>query len=114
MKVLYAAMCLFAVAGCAGSVEPAAPLTVTAQVTPTSAARGDSITVVANVQGELVTGVTVDFGDGTVEEQGFGGVRTGKVTYRHAYDATGTFTITATVRDATDDQRTATATVQID
>lgn len=113
MKALYAAMLILGIAGCTKSVEPLA-LTITAQATPTSAAPGDSITVVTNVQGNAVVGVAVDFGDGTVFETAFGGVRTGKVTYRHAYAATGTFTITATVHDAAEDQRSTTMTVQID
>ena len=113
MKALSIAMLMLGIAGCAKSVEPLA-LSITAQATPTSAAPGDSITVVTNVQGDGLVGVAVDFGDNTVFTYEFSGARRGKVTYKHPYATTGTFTITATVFDAAEDQRSTTMTVSID
>ncbi len=108
--------CLAIVIGLAactpGTLEPL-PLDIGVTANRTTAAVGDSITFVVTAQGGILVGVEIDYGDGIVEQFGTSGARTAQVTFRHAYQLSGTFTVRAVVTDAEAGQKDATTEVRI-
>jgi len=65
-------------------------------------------------QGGSLLGLDADYGDNTTEQYGTAGARTGKVTFRHAYQARGTFTTKITVTDASAGQKNASVQVRVE
>ena len=104
---------LLAAAGCRSSALEALPLTISMEATPSIAAVGDTLAVFVTVQGGSLIGVEIGFGDGEHDLFGMGGARTGRVAFRHAYAARGSFTIAATVTDATAGQKSASVGVRV-
>jgi hypothetical protein len=86
---------------CGESTLAPLPLDITVAASRTTAAPGDTIAFVATVQGGSLLGLNVDYGDSSTDLYGTSGARTGKVTFRHAYTARGTFTAKITLTDAT-------------
>jgi len=101
------------VAACTSSSLEPLPLDITITASRTSAAPGDTIVFVATIQGGDLLGLDTAYGDNVTDEYGTGGARTGKVTFRHAYTARGTYTVTITVTDGVAGQKTATTEVRI-
>ena len=87
--------------GCTESTLAPLPLDITIAASRTTAAPGDTIYFVATIQGGTLLGLNADYGDTATDIYGTSGARTGKVTFRHAYSARGTFTTTITLTDAT-------------
>jgi predicted phage tail protein len=102
-------------AGACLSTEPAAhPVTVSVEASQTTAAPNDSIRFVVKAEGDALLAVQADYGDGTgVDSYGTSGARTASVTFRHAYLAAGTYTVTATAIDAFAAQKTATVQIRV-
>ena len=100
-------------AACAQDPLEPLPLQVTLQAQPTTAAVGDSIRFDITAQGGTLFGVTVDYGDETTQALPAGGARTARAVYRHAYTRSGVYVVTATVVDAVQGEKSATASVQI-
>ncbi|HEX3588396.1 MAG TPA: PKD domain-containing protein [Pseudonocardiaceae bacterium] len=77
-----------------GAVEAEDPLAVSLQVSPTTVAAGTAVTATPRLANGWapVTGITVDFGDGSAP------VPSGQVA-RHTYTAAGTYEVTATATD---------------
>ena len=98
------------------SAETLAPLpldiTITAQ--PVSAAPGDSISFDVTAQGGQLLGVTVDYGDGTGDQFVTGGARTARLTFRHAFAASGTYLVSATVTDAAAGEKEASTEIRVE
>lgn len=87
--------------GCSESTLDPLPLDITVAASRTTAAPGDTIYFVATIQGGTLLGLNADYGDNATDLYGTSGARTGKVTFRHAYAARGTFTTKITLTDAT-------------
>ena len=98
---------LFGVASCIASATEVLPLTIGIEANRTTAAPGDTITFVTTVQGESLIGVAMDYADGTTDQFGTGGAKTGRVTFRKAFMQRGMFVVVATVTDAAAGQQTA-------
>lgn len=95
--------------------RPLAPLAleVTVLASRTIAVRGDTVTFRVNAQGGTLLGIEADFGDGTIERFATQGARTAQATFRHAFDAAGTFVVRATATDASAGAKTATVQVVV-
>lgn len=100
-------------AACQSSLE-ALPLEISVAASRSTAAPGDTITFIATVQGGSLLGLDADYGDNTADQYGTAGARTGKVTFRHAYQARGTFTTKITVTDASAGQKNASVQVRVE
>ena len=101
-------------AACQSSSVEALPLEISVAASRTTAAPGDTIAFVATVQGGSLLGLDADFGDSTTAQFGTAGARTGKVTFRHAYLARGTFTTKITVTDASAAQKNASVQIRVE
>lgn len=114
MNRLRAAIAAVLLCGCASSsVEPLA-LSISVTATPTSAAVGDTITFIADMQGNGLIAVDGDYGDGSAPDGfdiPFG--RTARNTFKHVYQKAGSFTATFTAAQADSSARSTTATIQI-
>ena len=98
---------------CHESVLAPLPLDITISASKTTVAPGDTITFVATVQGGYLLGLTADYGDNLDDIYGTSGARTGKVTFRHAYAARGTYTTKITLTDATLGNKTASVDIHV-
>ena len=87
--------------GCTESTLAPLPLDITIAASRTTVAPGDTVYFVATIQGGTLLGLNADYGDTATDIYGTSGARTGKVTFRHAYSARGTFTTKITLTDAT-------------
>jgi len=101
------------VAACQSSLE-ALPLEISVAASRTTAAPGDTILFTATIQGGSLLGLDADYGDNTTDQYGTAGARTGKVTFRHAYQVRGTFTTKITVTDASAGQKNASVQVRVE
>lgn len=112
--ILGATIATIATAGaCQSATVDALPLDLTVALSRASAAPGDTITMVANAQGGGLLGINIDFGDGAGDSFNTGGARTAKVTFKHVYRTSGTYTVTAAVTDAEAGQKTTSVQVRI-
>jgi plastocyanin len=100
-------------AACLDPIEPLA-LEVAVEANRTTAAPGDTITFAVDTQGGSLVGVKIEFGDAAGDVFVTSGARTAHITFRHAYTATGTFTVRATVTDSSPaDEKSATIEVRV-
>ena len=88
------------------SIEPL-PFQLQLNVSRTATAPGDTVVVVVDAQGPLLIGVSVDYGDANSDQFNVGGARTAHVTFHHAYTSAGTFSLKATVTDASAGEKSA-------
>jgi hypothetical protein len=99
-RTVLSSLLLIGLAACGdGSLKPL-PLDISVQASRTTAAPGTAIDFVVNAQGEVLVGVTIDYGDTVVEAFGTSGARTARITFTHAYSTPGTYQVRATVTDA--------------
>lgn len=104
---------LIATSACRQSTEPPVPLTVSIQANTTVVPRGDTVTFTVTAAGNNLFGAMIDYGDQTGDQYGTGGALSARITFKHAYDAAGTYTVTATVTDAVAGEREATIAVVV-
>ena len=105
-RILLALLVAFT-ASCHHSTLDTAPLDITLTATPTTVARGDTVTFVANAQGGFLIGIEIDFADGSTDQYGTSGAASAHVTFKHAYNSAGTFDVSATATDGSAGQRDA-------
>lgn len=98
---------------CRQTTEPAVPVLVTLESSRTTAARGDTISFTVNATGNNLIGVVVDFGDQVTDQFATGGARTARVTFKHAFQTAGSFTVNVVVTDAIAGDREASTAVVI-
>ena len=98
---------------CRQTTEPPVSLVATLESSRSTAARGDTITFTVNATGNNLIGVVIDFGDQTGDLFATSGALTARVTFKHVYQATGTFTVSAVVTDAIAGEKEATTAVVI-
>jgi len=114
MTVLCGALAIVSGAvACHESVLAPLPLDITISASKTTVAPGDTIVFVATVQGGYLLGLTADYAATINDIYGTSGARTGKVTFRHAYAARGTFTTKITLTDATLGDKTASVDIHV-
>jgi hypothetical protein len=110
-------LCTIAIAtvvvGCRQSVEPPGDVTISLTVNPTQASRGDTVSFTINAAGNNLFGVVVEYGDSFSDEYSTGGALTARVTFKHAYDSAGTFTVRAVVTDALAGEKQATTSIVV-
>ena len=94
------------------NLEPL-PLDITVAPSRTTAAPGDTVVFVVTAQGGTLIGVETDYGDGKTDVYGTSGARTAKVTFRHAYGARGTFSMSAKITDGQAGQKTARVEIKV-
>lgn len=82
-----------------GSLDPL-PLSISLQVSHTTATPGQTIQFVVNAQGGQLVGVSIDYGDGNVDQFPTSGARTAQVPFSHAFSSAGVYQVRATVTDA--------------
>ena len=104
---------LLLIAGCRQTTEPPVALVATLESSRTTAVRGDTVTFIVSASGNNLVGVVIDFGDQSGDQFGTGGARTARVTFKHAFQTAGSFTVVAVVTDAIGGEKEATATVVI-
>ena len=112
MTAIVLAIAIAAV-GCTESTLAPLPLEISVAASRTTVAPGDTIYFVATVQGGSLLGLNADYGDTSTDLYGTSGARTGKVTFRHAYTARGTFTTKITLTDATLGTKTASVDIHV-
>ena len=83
-----------------GSLDPL-PLSITLEVSRTTAPPGEPVAFVVNAQGGVLLGVTIDYGDDSGDQFATGGARTAQHTFSHAFAVAGVYQVRATVVDAT-------------
>lgn len=100
-------------AACSPSTLEPKPLDIGVEADRAAVAPGDTVTFIVTAQGGTLVGVEIDFGDSTADQYGTSGARTARVTFRHAYQLRGTFTVRAVVTDAAAGQKEATTEVRV-
>jgi hypothetical protein len=98
---------------CRQTTEPPGSLVATLESSRSTAARGDTITFTVNASGNTLIGVVIDFGDQTGDLYATSGALTARVTFKHVYQASGSFTVSAVVTDAIAGEKEATTAVVI-
>jgi plastocyanin len=101
MKLLPFGIVLVAgLAACRQTTAPLVPLQVSLESSQLTATAGDTITFTVHATGNNLVGVVMDFGDSATDQYAMGGALTARVTFKHAFRTTGTFTVSAVVTDA--------------
>ena len=100
-------------AACRQSTAPPVPVLVTLEANRTVSTRGDTVTFSVNATGNNLVGVVIDFGDTALDQYATSGASTARVTFKHAYDATGNFTVRAVVTDALMGEKEATVAIVV-
>ena len=108
----FGALLALGVACQSSALEPL-PLDLHVDLDRATANPGDTVHVVTTAQGGTLLGIVVDYGDGTSASYDTGGARTAKVTFKHAYTASGAYTVTAVVTDGVAGDKTAEAQVHV-
>ena len=98
---------------CRQTTEPPVSLVATLESSRSTAARGDTITFTVSAAGNNLIGVVIDFGDQTGDLYATSGAVSARVTFKHVFQATGSFTVTAVVTDAIVGEKEATTAVVI-
>ena len=104
---------LIGLAACTPATLEPKPLDIVVEANRSTAVVGDTVTFVVTTQGGALVGVEIDYGDSTIDQFGTGGARTARVTFRHAYLQSGTYTAKAVVTDAAAGQKQATVEVRV-
>lgn len=114
MKLLPFGFLLVAgLAACRQTTAPPVPLQVSLESSQLTAITGDTITFAVYATGNNLVGVVMDFGDSGSDQYALGGALTARVTFKHAFETTGTFTVSAVVTDAVAGEKQATIAVLI-
>ena len=113
MKHLAIAMALVATTACRQTTAPPDEVTVSLEVSPATAQRGDTVSFTVNAAGNNLVGVVVEFGDSEGAQYATSGALTARVTFKHAYSAAGTFSVRAVVTDAIGGEREATKSIVV-
>ena len=98
---------------CRQTTEPPLSLVVSLESSRSTATRGDTVTFTVNAAGNNLVGVVIDFGDQTGDLYATGGASTARVTFKHVFQTTGNFTVSAVVTDAIVGEKESTTAVVI-
>lgn len=100
VRSLSLALGILVVGACRQTTAPPVTLALSLQANTTVAQPGDTITFTVTASANNLFGVTIDYGDTTGDQYSTGGASTARVTFKHAYQATGSYAVRATVSDA--------------
>lgn len=107
------ALLLVGTASCTiDELEPL-PLAITIQAVPSTAGATQEIIFEFTAQGGQLLGLLLEYGDNATAEVDLRGSRTAEGELRHAYTASGVYTVTATVEDAGLGSKQATTSVTV-
>jgi len=98
---------------CRQTTAPPVPLQVSLESSDLTASAGDTIAFTVHATGNNLVGVVMDFGDSGSDQFAMGGALTARVTFKHAFETTGTYTVSAVVTDAVAGEKQATVAVLI-
>ena len=93
--------------------EGGGPITLTLTADRTTAAKGQDVTFTYDVTGELIEGVTLDFGDGDVDTTFTLSAQSASGRFVHAYSAAGTFTAVGVAHDSRQGPDSARVVIQV-
>ena len=113
MKRLVLMLAIVGSVACRQSTAPPGEVTVSLEVVPASALRGDTVSFTVNAAGNNLVGIVVEFGDSEGDQYATSGALTARVTFKHAYSAVGTFSVRAIVTDAIGGEREATKSIVV-
>jgi plastocyanin len=114
MKLLSFGFLLVAcLTACRQTTAPPVPLQVSLESSDLTASAGDTIAFTVHATGNNLVGVVMDFGDSGSDQFAMGGALTARVTFKHAFETTGTYTVSAVVTDAVAGEKQATVAVLI-
>jgi hypothetical protein len=113
MKRLVVLAAVLLSSACRQTIAGPVPIVVTLEASRQTAVRGDTVTFSVNATGNNLVGVVIDYGDAVLDQYGTGGALTAHVTFKHAYDANGSFTVRAVVTDAIMGEKEATVGVVV-
>jgi hypothetical protein len=112
-QTLVGGLLLAALGACGGSALAPSPLTVGITASRSTAAPGDTITFVVTASGENLVGLALDYGDTGTDLYATSGARTARVTFKHAFAATGDFTVRVIATDAVAGQKDASIGIRV-
>ena len=112
-RLIVAVLLVAGTATCTNESLGPLPLDVSIESNVQTTVTGDSVTFTVSAQGGNLLGVQMDYGDGGTDLYATYGARTARVTFRHAFDATGTYTVSAAVTDAVAGQKDASLQIRI-
>lgn len=112
-RILLCLAALVGVASCTAATLDPKPLDVRIEASRTTAVIGDTLTFVVTAQGGVLVGVEIQYGDSNGDQFGTAGARTARISFRHAYQQIGTYTVRAVVTDAAAGQKEATTEVRV-
>lgn len=100
MRPILLGLILTGTAACESLTSSARQFAARLEVSPLVGMLGDTVTFVVDVTANNVSGVAINYGDSSSDQYSTGGVPSARVTFKHAYLATGNYMVRATVSDA--------------
>lgn len=97
---LLLALAIIGLQSCRDLTNTAVGISVTLESSHVTATTGDTVTFVVRANGNNLVGVVIDFGDSVSDQYAMGGALTARVTFKHAFVATGNYLVRAVVTDA--------------
>lgn len=94
------ALAIIGMQSCRETTATAVEISVTLESSHVTATTGDTVTFIVRANGNNLVGVVIDFGDSVSDQYATGGALTARVTFKHAYLATGNYSVRAVVTDA--------------
>jgi hypothetical protein len=91
---------IVAVTACESLTSSARQFSARLEVNPLVGVLGDTVTFVVDVTASNLSAVVINYGDSNSDQYATGGVPNARVTFKHAYLATGNYMARATVSDA--------------
>jgi hypothetical protein len=112
--LLRSLLLVLGLAACGDASLDPLPLDVSVEASRATAAPGATINFVVNAQGGSLVGIEIVYDDGGDDRYPTGGARTARVTFYHAYAASGVYRVRATVTDALAGTKDASVEVRIE
>ena len=100
MRPILLGLIVAVTAACQPPTSSARQFAAWLEVSPLVGALGDTVTFIVNVTANNVSGILINYGDASSDQYSTGGGPTARVTFKHAYLATGNYVARATVSDA--------------
>lgn len=104
---------LVVLVACRQPATPTEPLVVTIGASASTIPVGDTLSVVVSASGNNLVGIYIEYGDSQADLYATSGATSARVTFRHAFESAGSFTIRAVVTDAIAGEKEATVGVVV-
>ena len=99
MRPIVLGLAVATVAACQGPTSSATQFAALLQTSATVVQAGDTVTFTVNVSANNVSAVVINYGDSNSDQQTLSGAPTARVTFKHAYLASGNYMARATISD---------------